>query len=481
MIENRLNLPKLEYRFIEMHKGKCINGVPISFFNKDKLDLIKNVDEDLIKYTYFLYKNIFFNIQHPTERGRLNPASNIHSEIRPFNREFSDIENKVFRKLKETYINVRIKLTSRSEMSYFFNEFLEDVLLKYNVLHVINKDIWNLMKYVYYGYKPSIESDNMELLIPIDNKNVTLSINSKRSYMLSENFFNLSHYWRMIHLFDRSREDKNFFISLVLNTFINRNYSNIYFNSVEDNSQSNISIAEFIMLNYIKAKSDPLKRNPHLQIFFEEHVKKISNETQIFDYNVLKLFLLHNKNEKNINWTVSKILENIYNKYPVFNFKTSQEAEEDEIVLDDEPKKNKKDTDNTETDSDEIILDEEPQEEGEGDDDSEVDNDIVGAIPELGDDENTDNTTDDDSISEETDPIEENNDTETSIYETDDELDIKSFSTKRKIFNLNMELKNKQINSIEAYLLNKWCKEHLWAVTYQQSLKLIKEFKFKLP
>ena len=472
MIENQLDLPKLEDRFVDIYQSKCINDIPISFFNKDKLHLVDDLDQDLIKYTYFLYRNIFFNILHSSEVTQSHSDSSL-SERRIFTSEFTNIENRLFKNLKEPYINVRNKLNNRSEMSHFFNEFLEQTLLKYNVIHVINKDIYNLMKYVYFGYRGSSETNNMDLLIPIDNKNITINIDSNRSYNLTENFFGMSHYWRMIHLFDRSKEDKDFFISLVLNTYINRNYSS----TIENNNyQSKISIVEFIMLNYIKNKNVSLKRNTFLEIFFDKYVKKISSETQIVDHGVLKLFLLHNKNEKNISYQVNKILEDISNKYPVFNFNVSTEAEEDELVLDDEPDDDQDDsiaqTNKNDKEAVDLILKDEPEE---GDDN---DSDLED-IPELGDDENIDTSTDDDTVPEETDPVDEN--LETGIQETEDELSGKDFLTKRKIFTLNEEFKNKQINNSDFNILNQWCRKNLWGTKVEQSLYLLKRLKIKLP
>ena len=478
MIENQLSLPKLEDRFIEIHKNKCMNGIPISFFNKDKLDLVESVDENLIKYTYYLYKNIFFNVLHSSEITHKNDFGR-YSENRAFNHEFTAIENKVFRKLGEPYINVRHKLKNRSEMSYFFNEFLENALFKHNVIHVINKDIWNLMKYVYYGYKTSSESNTMELLIPIDNKNVTLTVESNRSYILNEKFFELSHYWRMIYLFDRSKEDKDFFISLVLNTYINKNYSNINYDAVNVNTESKISIAEFIMLNYIKIKNDPLNRNIFLESFFNDHVKKVSSETQIVDYDILKIFLFHNKNEENISWSVNKVLESVYNRYPMFNLKSTTEAEDDEVILDDDPKitgsNSKKQNKPPNQNPNELILDEEPNEDPNVN--TPPDDQVNDPNTEPQSDGDTNTPPNDNTQFNETDPI----DKETSIYEVENELTLKSLLIKRKIIALNTELQNKQVNTIESNILDKWCKMILWSVTSDQSLKFIKKLKFKLP
>ena len=475
MIENRLDLPKLECRFIEIHKTKCINNIPISFFNKDKLHLIENLDQDLIKYTYCLYKNIFFNILHPSEITYTSDDG-IQSERKIFTSEFTSIENRLFDKLKEPYINVRTKLNNRSEMSYFFNEFLEDILVKHNVIHVINKDIYNLMKYVYYGYKTSTETNKMNLLIPVNNRDVVITVDSDRSYNLSENFFNLSLYWRMIHLFDRSKEDKDFFISLVLNTFINKNYTNRYHYSSMENKQSKISVAEFILLNYIKINSQTTHK--HLKMIFNDHIKKISSEVQIVDYNVLNLFLLHNKNKYNISYPVNEILKDICKKYPIFNFNVTTEAEEDEIVLDDDPTENQNSStkDTTDQNSDDLALKSEPEE---GDDDTSDDDNFLDNIPELRDDATADNTPDDESISDETTPLDD--DAEKPIDESDDELSVKEFLTKRKIDTLNQEIKNNKMSNSDTNILNQWCKKHLWCKTIEQSLILLKTLKIKLP
>ena len=483
MMENRLDLPILENRFIEMHKGKCIENIPVSFFNKDKIHLVKNSNQNLIKYIYFLYKNVFFNVLNSNNKS-YEIDENDHERI-SFNKEFKEIENKISRDLNISNVDIRSKVYNKKEMSYFFNEVLENALLEQNIIHILNKDIWNLMKYVYCGYKPTVENNNMNLLIPISDKNIMLSIDSDRSYKVDENFFNLSHYWRMIYSFDRSRNDKDFFISLVLNTFINKNYSNS-----NESKEINISIAEFIMLNYIKTKNDSLDSSineSHLNSIFTDHVKEISSKGEIFDYNILKNFILHNKNENNISYFSNEILKNIYKQYPVFEFHTSIEAEDDEIILDDEPKKeqNKKTNVKSKRSDDELILDKDPNEsenldetpkEGEDDDASNVD-DILGTVPELRDDEDANTEPNNDPVPQETTPVE----AESSVYETGDELTMKAFLTKRKIFNLNLKLKSEQVNNAEANILNQWCSRYLWAVTYQQSLKLIKKLKFKLP